>query len=330
MLSFILFAGSALVTSKVAQLRFGSQRAPARAAVMASSTVIETAAETTEELDVIVVGAGAAGVGTALMLTKNFGLDTSRVLLIERGEAVGETFRRWPKEMRFISPSFNMQGWTSSFDLNSVAFGTSPAYSLGEQHPTGAQYADYLNALAGAANLRVRTETDVTSVNDVGEEGEPLFNVVVRTKPGSRFEAEPKKLTARYVVWAAGEFQYPAETQFAGAIPGAELCMHNSRVPSWATLPGDDFVVIGGCVTSAPDSAAARTHPPCTHSPSRPAHPCLLICHTPGTRAALTRPSTWQRPASGPPCWRPPPRGTSATPTRPRSSPRTPPRACAR
>merc|ERR1740138_1292344 len=114
-------------------------------------------------LDVIIVGAGAAGVGCALMLTKTFGLDASRVLLIERGETVGETFRRWPKEMRFISPSFNMQGWTSSFDLNSVAFGTSPAYSLGEQHPTGAQYADYLNALAGAANLRVRTETDVTS-----------------------------------------------------------------------------------------------------------------------------------------------------------------------
>ena len=86
-------------------------------------------------LDVIVVGAGAAGVGTALMLTKTFGLDPSRVLLLERGEAVGETFRRWPKEMRFISPSFNQQGWTSSFDLNSIAHGTSPAYSLHSEHP---------------------------------------------------------------------------------------------------------------------------------------------------------------------------------------------------
>ena len=27
---------------------------------------------------------------------------------------------------------------------------------------------------------------------------------------------------------------------------GAELCMHNSSVRSWADLPGDDFVVIGG------------------------------------------------------------------------------------
>ena len=36
-------------------------------------------------LDVIIVGAGAAGVGCALMLTKTFGLDASRVLLLERG-----------------------------------------------------------------------------------------------------------------------------------------------------------------------------------------------------------------------------------------------------
>ena len=51
------------------------------------------------------VGAGASGVGVALMLTRIFGLEQKRVLLVERGEGVGETFRRWPKEMRFISPS---------------------------------------------------------------------------------------------------------------------------------------------------------------------------------------------------------------------------------
>ena len=78
------------------------------------------------------------------MLTRTFGLETSRVLLIERGEGVGDTFRRWPAEMRFISPSFNQQGWTSSFDLNSIAYGTSPAFSLHTEHPSGEEYADYL------------------------------------------------------------------------------------------------------------------------------------------------------------------------------------------
>ena len=80
-------------------------------------------------LDVTIVGAGASGIGVALMLTRTFKLDRERILILERGEEVGESFRRWPKEMRFISPSFNSQGWTGSFDLNSVAYGSSPAYS---------------------------------------------------------------------------------------------------------------------------------------------------------------------------------------------------------
>jgi len=87
--------------------------------------------------DVVVVGAGASGVGTAALLVETFGLDRSRVVLVERGAAPGETFRRWPREMRFISPSFNMQGWTQSFDLNAIRHGTSPAYSLHAEHPSG-------------------------------------------------------------------------------------------------------------------------------------------------------------------------------------------------
>ena len=98
--------------------------------------------------DVIVVGAGASGVGLGVMLNKAFGIPPERVLVVERGDAVGESFRRWPKEMRFISPSFNQQGWTKSFDLNSVFHGTSPAFSLHAEHPTGEQYATYLSTLA--------------------------------------------------------------------------------------------------------------------------------------------------------------------------------------
>ena len=206
--------------------------------------------------DVIIVGAGAAGVGTALMLTKTFGLDASRVLLLERGEGVGDTFRRWPEEMRFISPSFNQQGWTSSFDLNSIAHGTSPAYSLHSEHPSGNEYADYLSALATAAELNVRTHTEVVSVQPVGRKGgSPLFAVAVRSKPSaggdghaSRKPAKAtERLAARYVVWAAGEFGYPREE----CMKGSELCRHNSRVRSWAGLPGDDFVVIGGYESGA-------------------------------------------------------------------------------
>ena len=212
---------------------------------------------TVAEYDVLIVGAGAAGVGTALMLTKTFGLDPSRVLLIERGEAVGESFKQWPAEMRFISPSFNQQGWTSSFDLNSIAHGTSPAFSLHSEHPSGQEYASYLKQLADAAELNVRTKTELVSVKAVGGKGgSPLFHAEVRSSGSSKNGSSKKgsatteALAARYVVWAAGEFQYPRESESA-VFRGAELCTHNSRVRSWAKLPGDDFVLIGGYESGA-------------------------------------------------------------------------------
>merc|ERR1712078_129896 len=108
-----------------------------------------------EPYDVVIVGAWASGVGMGLMLSRTFDLDPKRVLIVERGEEAGESFRRWPKEMRFISPSFN---------LNSVAFETSPAYSLGAEHPTGAEYAKYLDGLATQGELNIQYSTQVTAV----------------------------------------------------------------------------------------------------------------------------------------------------------------------
>ena len=252
----------------------GLSRAPAPAAP-ASGRTLARDAPAAPAFDVIIVGAGAAGVGTALMLTKTFGLEASRVLLLERGESVGETFRRWPEEMRFISPSFNQQGWTNSFDLNSVAHGTSPAYSLHAEHPSGNEYADYLNVLASAAKLRVRALTEVVTVEAVVGKG---FSVGVADAnfalgaAAKRKQKPSEKLTARYVVWAAGEFQYPHER--GGKVEGSELCRHNSTVRSWARLPGDDVVVIGGYESGACYPAALL---PCCPAALPPCYPAILL-----------------------------------------------------
>ena len=208
--------------------------------VMGSAPRLTLEHKHSEPFDVIIVGAGASGVGVALSLTKVFGLHPQRVLLIERGEGVGETFRNWPKEMRFISPSFNQQGWTNSFDLNSVAYGTSPAFTLGVEHPTGVQYARYLSALAEEAELCVRAHTYVISVR-LFAEGDG-FEVDVAPAAGADTLIET--LRGHFVIWAAGEFQY---VQASGPLfPGSEHCRHNSSIRSWTELPGDDFVVIGG------------------------------------------------------------------------------------
>ena len=204
-----------------------------------------------EELDVIIVGAGASGIGVGLMLTGLFGLEPDRVLLIERGSKVGDTFRKWPKEMRFISPSFNSQGWTQSFDLNSVAYGTSPAFTLHAEHPTGAQYADYLEALAETNELNVKTDTEVLSIKPFDDGFDMDAQTLSEQKAGFEVEIRPSKggittkLRSRFVVWAAGEFQYP-RAMTEPLFPGSELCRHNSSVRSWSDLAGDDFVVIGG------------------------------------------------------------------------------------
>jgi cation diffusion facilitator CzcD-associated flavoprotein CzcO len=177
------------------------------------------------DLDVIIVGAGAAGVGLGVAL-RQIDLDVSNYVILER-HAVGESFRRWPAEMRFISPSFNSNPF-GLVDLNAITPNTSPAYTLRKEHPSGMDYARYLGAVADHFELPIKTGVDVT---DVVLEDARFF---VRTSQG--------EFTARFLVWCAGEFQYPKHNGFTGA----QLCLHNSAVRSWHELKGKEYVVIGG------------------------------------------------------------------------------------
>ncbi len=49
-------------------------------------------------------------------------------------------------------------------------------------------------------------------------------------------------MRSQFVIWAAGEFQYPNLNPF----PGAKLCIHNSQVRSWADLEGDESTLTPG------------------------------------------------------------------------------------
>ena len=155
------------------------------------------------DFDVLMVGVGAAGTGCALMLTKTFGVDKSRVVLMEQGEHVGQIFRNWDEvHLTLLEPA----GLNGFFDLNAIANGTSPAYTLHTEHPSGSEYADYLSAIAKTTKLNVQTSTKVVSIEKVSDsEDLPLFSVKIAKKPLNKTEI----LLVRYVVWAAGEFQYP-------------------------------------------------------------------------------------------------------------------------
>jgi len=68
------------------------------------------------EVDLLIIGAGASGVGCGVLAAK-FGVDPARTLIVERGSSVGASFDKWPGEMRFITPSFNQQAF-GMMDLN--------------------------------------------------------------------------------------------------------------------------------------------------------------------------------------------------------------------
>lgn len=184
--------------------------------------------------DVIVVGAGAAGIGVAAALRE---VGVEDVLVIDRHE-VGASFRRWPREMRFITPSFTSNAF-GLLDLNAVVAGTSPAFTLDHEHPSGEAYAAYLATVAEHFEVPVQAGVNVRMVLP---QADATFEV----------QTDERRLRARHVIWAAGEFQYPDRLPF----PGAEHCRHSADVPAWEDLEGDRFTVIGG-YESAIDAAVA-------------------------------------------------------------------------
>lgn len=175
------------------------------------------------EFDVVVIGGGAAGIGVSVTLS-HAGIDNFVVL--ER-DTVGASFDAWPAETRFITPSFPTNS-IGMLDLNSVAVGVSPAFSLEVEHPTGAEYASHLRGVAQFFEIPVREKTHVLRVAKVGDD--------------FRIDTNDETIRAKHVIWAAGEFLYPRLSGF----PGSELCRHTATVPSYEDLEGDDFIIIGG------------------------------------------------------------------------------------
>jgi len=76
----------------------------------------------TRSFDIVIAGAGAAGLGMGGTL-RHLGIE--EFVILDRA-AVGASFLRWPRQMRFITPSFNSNEF-GTLDLNAVCLDTSPA-----------------------------------------------------------------------------------------------------------------------------------------------------------------------------------------------------------
>lgn len=173
--------------------------------------------------DVVIVGGGAAGVGMGVAL-QHAGIEN--FVILDRHQ-IGASFDRWPAEMTLLTPSFPTNS-IGMLDLNSIAIGTSPAYLLRKEHPSGREYAQYLRGVCNFYELPVQTGLDVQAVDLIDED------FCLKTSQG--------EIHASFVIWAAGEFQYPHRFPF----PGAEFCQHSSEVESFREYLHDEAVIIGG------------------------------------------------------------------------------------
>ena len=182
-----------------------------------------TLIDLSKEFDVIVVGAGAAGIGVGITL-ENVGIEN--FLIVDR-DTVGSSFTSWPDETRFITPSFPSNS-IGMLDLNSIAIGISPAFSMKVEHPNGKEFADHLLDIAKYFDLPILQNTNVKNIS--------------KKKNTFTLECDEGTLLAKNLIWAAGEFQYPRLDGFVGS----DLCRHTSTVPNYGNLDGDEIIIIGG------------------------------------------------------------------------------------
>jgi cation diffusion facilitator CzcD-associated flavoprotein CzcO len=179
----------------------------------------------TAPIPVLIIGAGPAGIGCALALNA-CGIQAQ----IVDAQGIGGSFKKWPRQMRLITPSFHSNSF-GCVDLNALTPQTSCADFLHTEHPTGEEYARYLQALVIHYQLLVDAPTKVLKITPLAD-----ATFEVQTHQGS--------YTAEHVIWAAGEFGRPDD----GGIRGADLCLHNSKVQDWdqVALQRQKFAIIGG------------------------------------------------------------------------------------
>ncbi len=168
-------------------------------------------------LDVLVVGAGQAGLGTAHHLAR---AGVHDVLVVEAAESVGQGWRdRWDGLRLFTPRRFS--------SLPGMPFPAGPTRT-----PTRTEMADYLAAYAARLGVPVRTATPVTRLTAVAG--------------GFGAQTPDGRLLARHVVLATGAHRLPRVPDAAADLDGSVHQLHSSSYRRPGDVPAGPVLVVGG------------------------------------------------------------------------------------
>ena len=199
-----------------------------------------TAGGTVRSVDVLIIGAGQAGLATAYWLRSITGL---RVQVVEQN-AVGDSWlRRWDSLRLFTPRRFS--------GLPGMRF---PA---GADFPDKREFAEYLRGYAERFALPVETGHQVRRLWKTGD----LFHA----------GTDAAEFRARQVVVAAGPFSRPYLPPASRSLDAGVFQLHSAAYCRPTDIPGGEVVVVGGGNSAAQLAVElARTHRVTVISPHAP------------------------------------------------------------
>lgn len=175
-----------------------------------------------QQLDVLVVGAGQAGLGLGYHLRDA----DLRFVILERGR-IGESWR----SQRWDSFALNTPNWSNS--LPGYAFDAGPADGFG----LAEDLVGYFERYAAHFDLPIEQGREVTSV---ARDDDGRFVVAASGPDGSS-----STYRARAVVLASGMMQTPKIPAVASKFPERILQLHTSDYRDPGSLPDGAVVVVG-------------------------------------------------------------------------------------